>query len=119
MDSFQMGELNRVFLIGRLTRDPELKSTSNGIPVCNFPIVVNYRAQNSSGEWRNELTHINIVTWQRLAELCGEYIRKGSSVLIEGRIQSRSWETESGEQWTQIDVRADRVEFLEKISRTP
>lgn len=116
MSDYRMVNLNRVFLVGRLTRDPELRYVPNGTPVTNFGIAVNRRFRMQSGEWKEDTCFINIVTWSRLAELCGEYLHKGSLVFIEGRLQSRSWEVEEGQKRTAIEVRADRVQFLDKMS---
>lgn len=110
-------DLNKVFLVGRLTRDPELRYVPNGTPVTNFGIAVNRRFRVKSGEWKEETCFVNIATWSRLAELCGEYLRKSSMVFIEGRLQSRSWEVQGGERRTAIEVRADKVQFLDEIEK--
>lgn len=109
-----MASLNRVILIGNLTRDPELRFTPAGKPVASFGLAVNRNYTNKEGEKVQAVDYFNIVTWNRQAELCAEYIRKGSSIALEGRLQSRSWETEEGQKRTVVEVVADRVQFLGK-----
>lgn len=106
-----MASLNRVILIGNLTRDPELKFTPSGSPVAGFGLAVNRTYTNKQGERVENTDFFNIVVWAKLAELCAEYIRKGSPVAIEGRLQSRSWETE-GQKRSVVEVVAENVQFL-------
>ncbi|MBI5399980.1 single-stranded DNA-binding protein [Candidatus Saganbacteria bacterium] len=103
---------NKVFLIGNLTRDPELRYTTAGIPVAHFAIAVN-RIQKKGAEG-NEVDFINIVAWRRLAEICGEYLKKGRPVAIEGRLQIRSYVDKNGEQRTMAEVTADNMQMLGK-----
>ncbi len=110
--SYRMPNLNQVLMVGRLTRDPELRHTAGGTPVANFTLALNRRFRDPSGEFREEASFINIVAWQKLAELCGEYLKKGSPVLVEGRLTSRSWETQDGQKMNVVEVRARRVQFL-------
>jgi len=109
-----MASLNRVILIGNLTRDPELRFTPAGKPVASFGLAVNRNYTNKEGEKVQAVDYFNIVTWNRQAELCAEYIRKGSSIALEGRLQTRSWETEDGQKRRVVEVVADRVQFLGK-----
>lgn len=109
-----MASLNRVILIGNLTRDPELKYTPSGSPVANFGVAVNRNYTNKQGEKISDVDYFNIVAWSKLAELCAEYIRKGSPVAIEGRLSSRSWETSEGQKRTTVEVVAENVQFLGK-----
>jgi len=109
-----VASLNRVILIGNLTRDPELKYTPNGSPVANFGIAVNRNYTNKQGEKISDVDFFNVVAWAKLAELCGEYIRKGSPVAIEGRLTSRSWENNEGQKRTTVEVVAENVQFLGK-----
>lgn len=102
-----MASLNKVILIGNLTRDPELRYTPNGTPVASFGIAVNRRFKD-----REDVTYVNIVVWSKLAELCGDFISKGSPVAIDGRLQSRSWETEDGGKRSVLEVVAENVQFL-------
>ena len=103
--------MNKVYLIGNLTRDPEMRSTSAGIPVCNFSIAVNRRFKNvQTGQ--QETDFFNIVAWRQLAELCGRYLAKGRKVAVFGSIQTRSYEAQDGSKRTAFDIVADEVEFL-------
>ena len=87
--------LNKVILVGRVTRDPELKTTPGGQTVCSFGIATN-RVWNQNNQKQERTEFHNIVLWQRMAEIAGQYLKKGSLVLIEGRIQTRSWQDQSG-----------------------
>lgn len=107
-----MASLNRVILIGNLTRDPELRYTPNGSSVASFGLAVNRTYTNKQGERVENVDFFNIVVWAKLAELCSEYIKKGSPVAIEGRLQSRSWETEDGQKRSVVEVVAENVQFL-------
>ena len=101
--------MNKVYLIGNLTRDPEMRSTSTGIPVCNFSIAVNRRKR---ADGQQETDFFNIVAWRQLAELCGRYLAKGRKVAVFGSIQTRSYEAQDGTKRTAFDIVADEVEFL-------
>lgn len=108
--------LNRVILIGRLTRNPELRYTTNGgVAVSTFSVAVNRKFTNQQGE--READFINIVTWRNLAENCANYLKKGSLVGIEGRIQTRSYENQEGRTVYVTEVVADDVRFLDSRSR--
>ena len=84
--------LNRVQLIGNLGKDPEIKYTPSGTPVAKITIATNERFKDKSGEWQDRTEWHNVVLWQRLAEIAGEYLKKGGKVYIEGRLQTRSWD---------------------------
>jgi single-strand DNA-binding protein len=84
--------LNRVQLIGNLGKDPEVKYTPSGTPVAKIAIATNERFKDKSGEWQDRTEWHNVVLWQRLAEIAGEYLKKGGKVYIEGRLQTRSWD---------------------------
>ena len=103
--------MNKVYLIGNLTRDPEMRSTSNGIPVCNFSIAVNRRFKNAQ-TGQQETDFFNIVAWRQLADLCGRYLAKGRKVAVFGSIQTRTYEAQDGSKRTAFDIVADEVEFL-------
>ncbi len=113
MAQLSMIEVNKVFLSGRLTQDPELRFTPSGIAVTTLRMAVNTTFRPKDGEKREEVCYINVTVWRRMAETCAEYLRKGSPVFIEGRLQSRSWETQDGQKRTTIEVQSDRVQFLE------
>ena len=103
--------MNKVYLIGNLTRDPEMRSTSAGIPVCNFSIAVNRRFKNAQ-TGQQETDFFNIVAWRQLAELCSRYLAKGRKVAVAGSIQMRNYEAQDGTKRTAVDIVADDVEFL-------
>ena len=103
--------MNKVYLIGNLTRDPEMRSTSTGIPVCNFSIAVNRRFKNAQ-TGQQETDFFNIVAWRQLADLCGRYLAKGRKVAVFGSIQTRTYEAQDGSKRTAFDIVADEVEFL-------
>ncbi len=104
--------LNKVLLIGNLTRDPELRYIPSGTAVSTFDIAVNRVYALQSGEKKEETSFIRIVVWARRAEVCAEYLTKGSPVLVEGRLRSRSWETQDGQKRSTIEVVANNVQFL-------
>lgn len=107
-----MANLNKVFLIGNLTRDPELRSTPGGTAVANLGLAVNRRFKDSSGELKEEVCFLTVTVWDKQAEACCEYLVKGRPVFVEGVLQSRFWETNDGQKRSAIDVRAERVQFL-------
>lgn len=113
------GSLNRVMLIGRLTRDPELRYTPSGIGVCNLAIATNrYGTDQQSGERREFTDFHDIVVWnqgnRKLADLCGQYLQKGRLVYVEGRLQTRSWDDrDSGAKRYKTEVNASDVQFLD------
>jgi len=104
---------NKAFLIGNLTRDPELRYTTSGIPVARFAVAVNrFKRKDADGEGGQDVDFINIVAWRRLAEICGEYLKKGRPVAIEGRLQIRSFKGKDGEMRTMSEVVADNMQML-------
>jgi single-strand DNA-binding protein len=105
---------NKVFLIGNLTRDPELRFTTSGIPVARFAVAVNRfkKGGAAEGESGQDVDFINIVAWRRLAEICGEYLKKGRPVAIEGRLQIRTFTGKDGQPRTMTEVIADGMQML-------
>jgi single-strand DNA-binding protein len=112
-----MGAMNRVFLMGNLTRDPELRRTPTGIPVSDLGVAVSEKYRNKAGEVVQSVCFADVVTWGRLAEICGQYLLKGSPVMVEGRLQLDQWQTEAGEKRSRLRIRADRVQFLGRPRR--
>jgi single-strand DNA-binding protein len=110
-----MTSFNKVILLGNLTRDPEVRYTPNGIAVASFAIAVN-RKYKQGDETKEEVSYIDIVVFGKQAESCGQYINKGDSVLIDGRLQQRRWETEDGQKRNKIEVVAQSVNFMPKRS---
>ena len=108
--------LNSVFLIGNLTRDPELRYIPSGQAVATFTLAVNRTYIAKTGEKKEEANFIRIVVWAKRAEICHEYLRKGSPVFVEGRLQSRSWDAPDGTKRSTIEVVAENVQFLGRPS---
>ena len=112
------GSLNRVMLIGRLTRDPELRYTPSGTPVCNLAIATNRWGSDANGERREFTDYHDVVVWnqgnRKLADLCSQYLQKGRLVYVEGRLQTRSWDdAQSGQKRYKTEVNANDVQFLD------
>ena len=107
-----MANLNKVFLIGNLTRNPELRYTPGGTAVANLGIAVNRKFKDSSGELKEEVCFLTVTVWDKQAEACCQHLKKGRPVFVEGVLQSRFWETNDGQKRSAIDVRAERVQFL-------
>jgi len=106
-----MATLNKVFLIGNLTRDPELKYTANGTGITRFGLAVN-RTYNSQDGEKKETCFVDITAWDKLAEVCNEHLSKGRLILVEGRLQYQSWENEDGTKRSKIEVVAQNIQFL-------
>ncbi|HSX53506.1 MAG TPA: single-stranded DNA-binding protein [Patescibacteria group bacterium] len=104
--------LNQVTLMGNLTRDPELRQTPNGQNVCSFSLALNRSYKDSSGEWQEVTDYIDIVAWGPLAERVAQYLSKGRRCLVQGRLQSRSWE-QDGQKRSKVEVLANDVTFLD------
>lgn len=110
--------LNRVQLIGNLTRDPELRYTPSGTAVCSFGLATNRSWTTDTGEKREETEFHRIVAWNKLAELCSQYLTKGKKVYVEGRLSTRSWTTPEGQQRQATEIVIDDVLFLDGGRRT-
>lgn len=102
--------MNRALLIGNLTRDPELRMTRGGSRVCSLSIAINRPYSNMSGE--RETDFLTVVCWNDLADLCGKYLKKGQKIAVCGMVQSRRYETSSGESRTVVEIVANEIEFL-------
>jgi single-strand DNA-binding protein len=111
-NTLRLLQLNDVRLVGRLTRDPEVRYTPRGQAVCRLDIAVNRRFKDASGEWREEATFVPVTVWREAAERCRERLKKGSAIYVEGRLKSSSWETKDGQKRSGIDVEAYRLQFL-------
>jgi len=109
-----MVSLNKVLLIGNLTRDPELKSTSSGRKVCELRLAVNRRYRTAKGEDRDETCYIDVRVWDRQGELCKEHLQKGMSVFVEGRLVFETWERKDGGRGSRHSVLAERIQFLDR-----
>lgn len=107
-------DLNKVMIIGRLGKDPEMRFTPQGTPVANFTVAAGRQWKEQSGEQREETEWFSIVVWNKLAEICNQYLTKGSRVYIEGRLQTRSWDDESGQKRFRTEVVANDMIILDK-----
>jgi len=103
---------NQVILMGNLTRDPELRQTPNGQNVCSFSLALNRSYKDSSGEWQEATDYIDVVAWGPLGERVSQYLSKGRRCLVQGRLQSRSWE-QDGQKRSKVEVLANDVTFLD------
>jgi single-strand DNA-binding protein len=106
-----MANFNRVVLVGRLTRDIELRYTQSGLAVTDMGLAVSEKRKSQSGEWVEETTFVDITVWGRTAEVAGEYLNKGSTVLVEGRLKLDTWEHE-GQKRSKLKVVCERLQFL-------
>lgn len=104
--------INKVILIGNLGQDPELRYTGSGTAVCNMRIATNEAFKDASGEWVEKTEWHSVVAWSRLAEICGEYLTKGSQVYIEGSLQTRSWDDRDGNTRYTTEVKAREMQIL-------
>ncbi len=105
-------DLNKVMLIGRLTRDPELRTTPSGQTVANFSIATSMRWKDQSGNQQEKTEFHNIVAWRKLAEIVGQYLKKGSQIYLEGRLETRSWEAQDGQKKYRTEIVADNMIML-------
>jgi single-strand DNA-binding protein len=107
-----MAYVNRVMLMGNLTRDPQLRQTPGGTAVADLGLAISDKYTNKAGEAVETTCFVDIVVWDRQAETCGQYLRKGSPVMVEGHLQLDEWETKEGQKRSKLRVRAERVQFL-------
>lgn len=111
-----MANMNRVFLAGNLTRNPEIRYSQSGKAVADLNLAINRKFKTASGELKEDTCFVNIVAWDRQAELAGEYLRKGSAILVEGSLRLDQWEA-NGEKRSRLRVVADRIQFLDRIKK--
>ncbi len=107
-----MASFNRVILMGNLTRDPEIRYTSGGTAVSDIGLAVNDRRKGSDGQWVEETTFVDVTLWGRTAEVAGEYLSKGSPVLIEGRLKLDTWQTNEGQKRSKLQVVCERMQMV-------
>jgi len=107
-----MANLNKVLIIGNLTRDPELRYTPGGTAVANLRLATNRRYKDKAGELKQEVCYLTVVAWDKQAEVCNQYLHKGSPLFVEGRLQSRQWDGPDGKKRSVIEIRAERIQFL-------
>ena len=106
--------LNKALLIGNLTRDPEARTTPDGTPVTTFSVATNLRWTDPSGNRQEKVEYHNIVAWRKLAEICGQYLRKGSKVYVEGRIQTRQWEDQQKQKRYRTEMVRENLIMLDR-----
>ncbi len=114
MADLKMPEINYVIVAGNLTKDPIFRETTNGTPVVNFSIASNRKFKDSSNQWQEDVCYVGVVAWNKLAESCRDRLRKGSAVLVDGELQSRSWKSEDGHNRSIVEIKARRIQFLNK-----
>ena len=109
-----MSDYNKVIMMGRLTAKPELRFTPSGTAVANLRLASSESFKTQAGEEKERALFIDVVVWQKQAETCAEYLVKGQRVLVEGRLEMRTWETADKQKRTNYEIRTNRVMFLEK-----
>ena len=107
-----MGSHNRVTLMGNLTKDPDVRELPSGTKVADMRIAVNESRKNKDGEQIEKTCYVDLVSWGRQAELCGEILTKGSPLFVDGRLELDEWETKDGDKRSKLRVKADQIEFL-------
>ncbi len=114
MADLRMPEINYVTIVGNLTKDPIYRTTTNNTPVVNFSIATNRKYRDSSNALQEDVCYIGVVAWNKLAESCKNKLKKGYAVLVDGELQSRSWKTEEGHNRSVVEIKARRIQFLNK-----
>jgi len=117
MFNSRLPNLNKVLIVGNLTKDPELRFTTSGVPVVNFRIASNKRYKDNVGAYKEDVCYIGVVAWQKLAESCSEFLKKGSAFLVEGELRSRFKEVENGRKRNYIEIKASQIQFLDREKR--
>ncbi len=119
MAELRLGSLNYVVLIGRATQEPELRYSPKGTPVLSFRIAVNERVKDKeTGEWKDYTSYFNVQTFGPVADRCNERMKKGSGVIVEGRLRSREWTDPQGVKKFSVEIVARRVQVLDKVAPT-
>jgi len=113
-----MAGLNKVMIIGNVGTDPEMRFTPNGKPVTSFSLATSRTFTSPEGERRQETEWFNVVTWNRLAETCNQFLTKGRRAYVEGRLHTRTWEGQDGQKRTRVEVIANTVLFLDRSGAT-
>jgi single-strand DNA-binding protein len=111
-------DLNRAMLIGNLTRDPEIRNTTSGQPVASFTVVTNYVWTDQAGQRQEKAEFHNIVAWRRLADICRQYLHKGSKVYVDGRLQTRDWLAQDNTKRYRTELVADNLIMLNRVEST-
>ncbi len=114
MACLKMPEVNHVLIAGNLTKDPVVRKTANGISVINFCLASNHKYRDASNQWAEDVCYVGVVAWSKLADSCMAKLRKGSAVLVDGELQSRTWHAEDTSARTVVEIKAHRIQFLNK-----
>lgn len=112
-------DVNRATIVGRLTRDPEVRTTPSGVNVTSFAVATNFVWTDPSGTQKQSVEYHNVVAWRKLGEIVAQYLRKGRRVLVEGRLQTRTWEGQDGSRRNRTEIVADNVIMLDSKGSTP
>ena len=114
-ENLRIPEMNKTIIVGRITRDLELRYTPSNLAVTTMSVAVNRNFKDTqTGEWKESTSFVPVVVWGKQAELANERLKKGSAVYVEGRLQSRNWETKQGEKRSTLEVICERIQFLTK-----
>jgi len=119
LSELRLPDVNRVLLSGRLTRDPDRRYASDGTPITDFDIAFHRHYRGRDGKPVEQTGYAAIRTYQRLAEVCAQYLHKGSAVLVEGKLQMREWAGSRNEKRQRLEIRGESVHFLERMSADP
>ncbi|HUI29985.1 MAG TPA: single-stranded DNA-binding protein [Candidatus Acidoferrales bacterium] len=114
MADLKMPEMNSVIIAGNLTRDPVFRETTNGTPVVNFTVASNRKFRDSGNQWQEDVCYVGVVAWNKLADSCRDKLKKGNAVLVDGELQSRNWKTDDGHHRSIVEIKARRIQFLNK-----
>jgi len=114
MADLKMPEINYVIVAGNLTKDPTFRHTTNQTPVVNFSLASNRKYKDSTNQWQEDVCYVGIVAWNKLAESCRDRLKKGSAVLVDGELQSRNWKSDDGHNRSIVEIKARRIQFLNK-----
>lgn len=116
MPELKMPDINNVLIAGNVSSEPTLRKTANGTSVANFHIASHRKYKDNSGIWRESMCQVGVVAWQNLAKTCATTLKVGSSVLVDGELQSKSWKSDDGSSKSVVEIRARRIQFLEPNS---
>jgi single-strand DNA-binding protein len=114
-----MADINLVALTGRLTRDPELRYSKSGDPVCSLRIAVNGRRRTADGKWEDQANFVSVSVWGNQAESCNQYLTKGRRIGVQGRLQYREWKAQDGSRRESLEVAASDITFLDRKDEEP
>ncbi|MBN1352277.1 single-stranded DNA-binding protein [candidate division KSB1 bacterium] len=114
MFDLKMPDINTVLIAGNLTCDPSFRKTTNGTPVANFYIASNRKFKDNTGQWRENVCYVGVVAWYKLAESCYENLKRGNAIIVDGELQSRSWRNEDGTSRNVVEIKARRIQFLNR-----